>query len=1396
MKVPPTADGGVRPWLGLVPYSEEDRDIFHGREQDTEDLLRLVRREVLTVLFGRSGTGKSSLLKAGLFPKLRKERCLPVWIRLEHSGKSGYARQIRAAVREAANQYGMEVEVLNEALGVEDEDFWEYLHRVVFWDPKNQPVTPVLVFDQFEEFFTIGGNGPEIVAFLEELCGLVENHIPGRVRKRVESGEAKLPAGYGDRPYKVMISLREDFVSRLDDLRKDMPSVMHNRHALKPMTGVQALEAVLKPGGVLVDKGVARNIVRFVSAANETDPRLESTANGNADFQGLQVEPALLSLVCSELNLQRIRKGGNKITLEQVQTSGERILDDFYERCLEGMTPTDRAFIEERLVTGGGFRTAVPVEEAVACGLTAVEVEHLIDSRLLRKEMRLGIPHFELTHDVLTRTVTRSRQSRREREQMEELRRKDEAMLREREKAAEEELREAKIRRMKRAGCVATVAALVLGVMAVFTYDSAKKARKSEKEANHSNEAAVRSEGFALKATIKAEARALALKAVDISQSDPELAVLLAIEATIAGLGKDGQGEAAREIELALRTVTRKSLIRNSYLGHTERVYGVEFNATGDRLLTCGGYPESAARIWDVKSGKEIATLDHGKVPGFSGRGMTVSCARFSPDGKRVVTSTYQDGGHVYLWDVSGIGPSVESDPVILSKPLEFPGHTDWVTSVAFRPRADHTQVANYGSDRVASGGRDNVIRLWDPETRKEVEAPLEGHTGWIRSLVFSKNGKKVLSASYDGTARLWTLEPGEDGVLEPPVVFDAIEGEGKRENLHAADLSPNGRWVVTGGNDNILRVWDVVTATQVATHSHPAPVMGVAFIDDKRLVSTCNDTTIRFWELTKTVEGAEDKDEEIKGITEDGQIVEDLEGTKISEKPARYLNLIASQRGHEGWIRAVAVSPDKRFIATSSQDKTVRRWSLPQGGEVGVLGGYGRGYYWSADAWSESGGLTVFAGMGDGRIRALDGWTELPVPDWREEGPGHTDSVRSISLSPDGKRLVSSSQDQTAIVWDAGTGKSLFTISGHKGEEGGTVYHARFSPDGKRIVTASNDGTAAVWSADEKADGKKSELLLIPGTTIINKGGIKNAKGLAAKLSAREEPESELLWQLFSKVDRDALDVEDEKNLRVVLARLLNKVVSGNRLIDEPAFQQSEPGDRRAWIARAGSDAVVNRLLLGDAFGEFLSPYPPTVYDARFSEDGQRIVTADFESRSATVWDARDGKPLLVLSNEIHGDSVVGAAFSPEGEHVVTACTDGFCRVWDSDTGELLKSMPHRVGVRSAEYSADGQWILTSAEDGVARLWSVPDYQPRSELRGHSDTSPEARFSQDGRYIITSSRDGTVRVCYTDPWDLYSLATHRVTRKLTLEERENFKVKRPLSGEEQRYYHEEEKGR
>jgi hypothetical protein len=325
------------------------------------------------------------------------------------------ARQTKVLIREALTGSGIEVEGSVSLDG--DETLWEYLHRSAFWNSRNELISPVLVFDQFEELFTLGDHLPQTDAFLIELADLVENYVPARLFERMEAEGAALDFPHDKQRYKVIVALCDDYVHRLDGMRSTMPSIMRNRCVLKRMGHEQAMEAVLGPGGpqAIVDEKVAHAIVDWVSAAE---------AGGG----GVEVEPAILSLVCRELDRRRRAAGHACIRLEDLRESQTDILSDYYEESFKGLDPKARAFIEDRLITASGFRTAVPLEETTGMGDA---IEALMQRRLIRSEERLGIPHIELSHDRLTDVVLASRKDREHRE----------------EEARREELREQEARR-------------------------------------------------------------------------------------------------------------------------------------------------------------------------------------------------------------------------------------------------------------------------------------------------------------------------------------------------------------------------------------------------------------------------------------------------------------------------------------------------------------------------------------------------------------------------------------------------------------------------------------------------------------------------------------------------------------------------------------------------------------------------------------------------------------------------------------------------------------------------------------------------------------------------------------------------------------------------------------
>ncbi|HVU31992.1 MAG TPA: hypothetical protein VHE61_01060 [Opitutaceae bacterium] len=460
------------PWLGLVSFTEENRSYFHGREEEVAELGRRVQRKLLTMLFGQSGLGKTSILQAGLVPRLRPEGFCPVYVRLDYDPASPRpAEQIKRAVFLATAAAGTWTRT---GAAVSGESLWEFLHHRddVLKDATGRVLTPILIFDQFEEIFTLAQSDDagrrRADEFLNDLADLVENRPPVALEERIERDEADAAKfDFARADYRVLISLREDYLAHLEALKGRMPSVTQNRMRLARMTGAQAVAAVRTPAPQLVSETVAEAVVRFVA--------------GGADLAHAEVEPSLLSLICRELNEARIERGQAEISADLLAGSRATILSEFYERALADQPAGVRAFIEDEMLTDSGFRESVAEERVrkafAAAGAAPVALAQLVDRRLLRVEDRLDLRRVEITHDVLCGVIAASRTVRREREALERS---------QRELVAQRERERATRRALVRARMIAAVCAVLMVAAigsAAFGWFALRRARAADTQA-------------------------------------------------------------------------------------------------------------------------------------------------------------------------------------------------------------------------------------------------------------------------------------------------------------------------------------------------------------------------------------------------------------------------------------------------------------------------------------------------------------------------------------------------------------------------------------------------------------------------------------------------------------------------------------------------------------------------------------------------------------------------------------------------------------------------------------------------------------------------------------------------------------------------------------------------
>ena len=390
-------------WRGLDPYREEDSASFFGRDAEAEKLAAEVAQTPLCVVYGASGTGKTSLMRAGVFPRIRSRGLIPVYVLFDHSdGAKTYAEQVEKAVLEAVKTAHCDVaEVCGPISANRAETLWEWFHRHSFRNAFRQPVRPVVVIDQFEEVFTIGEERGGADALLAELSDLAENNVPDIVVRDMEEAEDGFGFPADEQNWRIVVGLREDFLSRLEDRAAKFPVYRRSRFAVVAFRREQALEAVKGPGGAVCGGEVAEAIVDAVG----------KTRAGGA----VSVEPALLSLFCMRLDHARQDAGQPQITLELVKAKGKDILHDFYEESMSGVSETTRDLLEDWLLTASGYRDSMAVEDAEAEGVRREELDRLVRDRLLHVEYRGGVSWLELSHDILA-PVAREAKERRVRE--------------------------------------------------------------------------------------------------------------------------------------------------------------------------------------------------------------------------------------------------------------------------------------------------------------------------------------------------------------------------------------------------------------------------------------------------------------------------------------------------------------------------------------------------------------------------------------------------------------------------------------------------------------------------------------------------------------------------------------------------------------------------------------------------------------------------------------------------------------------------------------------------------------------------------------------------------------------------------------------------------------------
>lgn len=431
------------PWNGLRTYVEGE--VIYGRSEEIHVLSLLILQNSQTVVYGRSGIGKSSLLNAGIFPRVREKGVLPVYVRFEHNVAASYLDQIRGAIDRETERHGIVARRLVDRSSRGEETLWEYFHSLELTGPDGRSVRPMVVFDQFEEIFTLETDRGKRRRFFEDLAHLVNNVMPeglfaspgsegqegtakaeGNLLPEIPQGaEPGLDLGLDllgdtDFGYKegsdfhLVFTLREDFLSYFERATTDIPALKNGRYSLRPINEEQAAEIIMKPRAGLVDTSVARLIIEKVTG--EKDFELDGVPQ-------LNVDSAILSLYLSRLYEKMEAEGASAITADLVEAHSANIIEDFYSDAVGALPAGAVEWMEDTLVNKEGRRDnrdrTTVLDES---GLTEAELDSLIhDVKLLRQFSYGGNLRVEYIHDVLCPVVVRRRARRGEQRRIQEI---------------------------------------------------------------------------------------------------------------------------------------------------------------------------------------------------------------------------------------------------------------------------------------------------------------------------------------------------------------------------------------------------------------------------------------------------------------------------------------------------------------------------------------------------------------------------------------------------------------------------------------------------------------------------------------------------------------------------------------------------------------------------------------------------------------------------------------------------------------------------------------------------------------------------------------------------------------------------------------------------------------
>ena len=1055
------------PYRGLLPFRESDAGVFYGRERLAAELaVKLARRAAgggLVVVTGASGSGKSSLLRAGLLPIVARGQQIP--------GSEGWPRIVMTPTKDPLTELacclaavgGLDAFAVREGLARQPDQAHLCIRSAVLAaaDRRGEERLVaadgdgrlVLIVDQFEQVFTLtperGGEAAR-QAFITALCSAAENPV----------GRGQVP------PALVVIAVRGDFWDRCAAVPELVGALQDGQFVVGPMTESELRVAITGPAE---------------AAGLRIDPGLTDTILGDLRVAGGDRTAGVLPLLSQAMALTWEQREGDRLTSHGYAQAGgvSHAVQTGAERVYGALPPGRQAITREvlRCMTvasrdGTLARRPVTREDLYAglAGAARGDIDAVLDAFAAERLAVLDDTRAQLSHDVLLRDWPRLRGWLEEDQASwilhgqladaaaawhdsrddpsflyhgTQLAALEQAVTRwsanparypaltgtQRGFLQASEQASARSSRRRRTGFAMLALLTVLAVAASAFAFYQRAAAIGQRDQAVYNQVVAEALQFGTSDTTLATQLTLAayrlrptqdlatrlLDSENTPLSPPLAAGAGSVNSVVFSPGGHTLASGSANGMIRLWDVADpghpRPLSRTLTVGGAAAVDSVAFGP-GGRLLASGSNDDTI-QLWDVADPAHPRPLGQPQLGGGKGHGAVDSVA-FSPDGRTLATTSTD--GTVRLWDVAD-----PAHPVL--PPIVVAGSLAAVDSVAFSP----------DGRTLAAGSADGTVRLWDvadPAHPGPLGRPLAGGTAAVDSVAFSPGGRTLASGSNDGTLQLWDVaDPAHPGPLGRPLA-------GGTAAVDSVAFSPGGHTLAGGSNDGTLQLWDV------ADPAHPRPlglpqtgvaaaVDSVAFSPDGHTLASGNaDGTIRLWGLPQTV----------------------LTGSRAA-------------------VVSVAFSSGGRILASGSADGTLRLWDVADPAHPGPLGLPQTGVAAVDSVAFSPGRRTLASGSADGTLQLWD------VADPAHPRPlgrpltGGTAAAASLAFSPGGRTLASANHDDTIQLWDVADPAHPRSLVPILPSDSIAVDSVAFSSGGHILASGSADGTVQLWDVADPED-------------------------------------------------------------------------------------------------------------------------------------------------------------------------------------------------------------------------------------------------------------------------------------------------------------------------------------